>query len=203
MDIRQVPPGLRALVAAHGAPVDVESARIRWAALVTAAAAGSTVLITRDGYQWAALVPISEVAEISPQLPTWPVSEARAKLGRIVGEIHALDNRVHVLTKHREPIAALVLPTDLLERPPAAARIAAEQLLRDGHRVELAFKAGGAATARRNGEADQSGFYAATAYGNTGAVIATGSGPTLGEALLRLTASRQPVPGEDTSTAHR
>lgn len=117
-----VPFGLQPLVERHGGPVDVEDARARWSELVTAAEAGTITLITRDRYQWAALVPMSEVAEISPNLPTWPVSDARAKLGHLVGEVHGLDIRVQVLTRHRRPVAALIDPCVLVDRSEPADR---------------------------------------------------------------------------------
>lgn len=196
MDITQVPLGLRSLVDRHGLPVDVETARVRWAELITAAGTGTITLITRDGYQWAALVPMSEVAEISPTLPTWPISKARAKLGHLVGEVHGLDVRVQVLTRHGRPVAALIEPTDLLDRPAPADRLAAEQLLQNGYRIELVFEPGRPGRMGEDGEVaeePEERFYAATAYDNRGTVVAAGDGPTLGEALLRLTA---PTPVE-------
>ncbi|MFY1621613.1 hypothetical protein ACN268_00245 [Micromonospora sp. WMMD735] len=189
MDNITVPFGLRPLVERHGGPVDVEDARARWSELVTAAEAGAITLITRDRYQWAALVPMSEVAEISPNLPTWPVSDARAKLGHLVGEVHGLDTRVQVLTRHRRPVAALIDPGVLVDRPEPADRLPADALLRDGHRIELVFEPGQPGRVGPDGEVveePEEWFYAANAYDNHDTVIAVGVGDTLGEALLRL-----------------
>ncbi|MEU4165089.1 MULTISPECIES: type II toxin-antitoxin system Phd/YefM family antitoxin [Micromonosporaceae] len=183
------PFGLRPLVERHGDPVDVEDARARWSELVTAAEAGTITLITRDRYQWAALVPMSEVAEISPNLPTWPVSDARAKLGHLVGEVHSLGTRVQVLTRHRRPVAALIHPSALVDRPEPADRLPAETLLRDGHRIELIFDPGQPGRLDPDGnvlEEPEDWFYAANAYDNRDTVVAVGVGDTLGEALLRL-----------------
>ncbi|MFY1599828.1 hypothetical protein [Micromonospora sp. WMMD737] len=186
-----VPIGLRPLVERHGEPVDVEDARARWSALVTAAEAGAITLITRDRCQWAALVPMSEVAEISPDLPTWPVSDARAKLGHLVGEVHNLDTRVQVLTRHRRPVAALIDPGVMVDRPEPADRLPADALLRDGHRIELVFEPGRPGHVGPDGdvlEEPEDWYYAANAYDNRDTVIAVGVGDTLGEALLRLAA---------------
>ncbi|MEU9509935.1 type II toxin-antitoxin system Phd/YefM family antitoxin [Micromonospora sp. NPDC048170] len=195
-----VPIGLRPLVERYGEPVDVEDARARWSALVTAAEAGAITLITRDRYQWAALVPINEVAEISPDLPTWPVSDARAKLGHLVGKVHNLDTRVQVLTRHRRPVAALIDPGALVDRPEPADRLPAETLLRDGYRIELVFEPGQPGRLDPDGavlDEPEDWFYAANAYDNRDNVIAVGVGDTLGEALLRLAAPPPVEPADN------
>ncbi|SNY72830.1 hypothetical protein SAMN05421748_14425 [Paractinoplanes atraurantiacus] len=72
-----VSPVFRELVDRYGPPVDVEDARARWSELVSAAFASEIVLITRERWEWAALVPVSEIAALSPALPVWSVSTAR------------------------------------------------------------------------------------------------------------------------------
>ncbi|MFI5837742.1 hypothetical protein ACIA5A_29100 [Micromonospora sp. NPDC051300] len=190
MERVDVPYGLRPLVERHGPAVEVEDARRRWSELVTAAEAGIVTLITRDRYQWAALVPMSEVAEfLSPDVPTWPVSDARGKLGHLVGEIHSLGVRVQVFTRRGRPVAAMVDAGVLVDRPDPADRLPAEALLRDGHRIELVFEPGRPGQVGRDGdvvEEPEDWFYAANAYDNRDSVVAVGVGDTLGEALLRL-----------------
>jgi antitoxin (DNA-binding transcriptional repressor) of toxin-antitoxin stability system len=199
VDIEQVPPGFRPLVARYGPPVDVEDARARWAELVTAAESGTITLITRERWEWAALVPNSEVADFSADLPMWSVSTARAKLGHLVREVGRFDVKARVLTRHRRAVAALVDPAALIDRPEPAARLAAETLLEQGCRIELIFEPGQPGRVGPDGdvtEEPEERFYAANAYDNQDRVIAVGVGDTLGEALLRLTTPRVPAPEE-------
>jgi prevent-host-death family protein len=155
---------------------------------VAAAEAGTITLITRDGYEWAALVPLSEVAEPVAALPVWSLSEARNKLGHVVRESHAA---AQVITRHRRPIAAVLDATVLVDRPAPAARIAAEALLQAGRRIELRFDEGNPGRMGYDGdvvEEPEEQYYLATALDHDERVVAVGTGPTLGEALLRLSA---------------
>ncbi|KAB1935540.1 type II toxin-antitoxin system Phd/YefM family antitoxin [Micromonospora sp. ALFpr18c] len=177
------------LVDRLGPPVPVEEARTRrWSELVAAAEAGTITLITRDGYEWAALVPLSEVAEPVAALPVWSLSEARNKLGHVVRESHAV---AQVIARHRRPIAAVLDATVLVDRPAPAARIAAEALLQAGHRIELRFDEGNPGRMGHDGdvlEEPEEQCYLATALDHDERTVAVGTGPTLGEALLRLSA---------------
>jgi antitoxin (DNA-binding transcriptional repressor) of toxin-antitoxin stability system len=184
-----VPPVFRTLVGRFGGPVPVEEARSRWSDLVSAAEAGTVTLITLEGRQWAALVPMSEVADPVAWLPMWPLSEARARLGRL---IWACDGgRAQVLTRHRRPVAAVIGATVLLDRPVPADRLGAEALLLDGYRIVLQFDPGDPGRMGYEGEVAQEPepeCYTATAVDRTDTTVAVGIGPTLGEALLRLAA---------------
>ncbi|MCF6473192.1 hypothetical protein FAF44_33115 [Nonomuraea sp. MG754425] len=64
-------------------PVSIEDARARWGSLVTAGANGRTVVITRERWEWAGLVPLSKVGGVRTGLPLVPVSIARRKLGEL------------------------------------------------------------------------------------------------------------------------
>ncbi|MEV0217713.1 type II toxin-antitoxin system Phd/YefM family antitoxin [Micromonospora sp. ALFpr18c] len=177
------------LVDRLGPPVPVEEARTqRWTELVAAAEAGTITLITRDGYEWAALVPLSEVAEPVAALPVWSLSEARNKLGQVVRESHA---RAQVITRHRRPIAAVLDATVLVDRPAPAARIAAEALLQAGRRIVLQFDEGNPGRMGHDGdvvEEPEEQCYLATALDHDERTVAVGIGPSMGEALLRLAA---------------
>src|SRR5512139_758424 len=139
MKLAEVPPAYRTLVDRHGLPVEVEEARSRWAELVAVAESGTITLITREGLAWAALVPMSEVAEPATRLPVWALSAGRAKLGWLVLESQA---QAQVLTRHRRPVAAVIGAHVLGDRPEPADRIAAEKLLEDGRRIVLQFDPG-------------------------------------------------------------
>jgi prevent-host-death family protein len=182
-----VPPVFRDLVDRLGPPVPVEEARSqRWSELVAAAEAGTVTLITREGREWAALVPMSEVADPVAWLPMWPLSEARAKLGHLIYESHA---RAQVLTRHRRPVAAVVGATVLLDRPAPADRLPAEALLEAGHRIVLEFDPGVEGRMGWDGEVAQEpepACFLATAVDRDDRTVAVGIGPTMGEALLRL-----------------
>lgn len=177
-----VPPVLRPLVDRLGPPVPVEDARSRWAELVASAEAGTVTLITRGGREWVALVPMAEVAEPVAWMPMWPLSEARVKLGDVIYECSA---RTQVLTRHRKPVAAIVDATVLLHRPTPADRLPVETLLAAGRRIILEYDPDGE---------DAGEDYWATAVAVTGATVAVGVGPSVGEALLRLAAPAEGTP---------
>lgn len=195
-----VPPRYRALVARLGRAVPVEEARSqRWADLVRAAEAGVVTLITRERWEWAALVPLAEVAEPVAGLPMWSLSQARTKLGHLVRAATAGDGTAQVLIRgHRRlPVAALISAEVLADRPAPADRLDAERLLRDGARLEIAYRPG------RDGTMSEAGgvldepipaLFTVIAYGPDGAELATGQAEkSYGEALLRLWA---PTPAE-------
>ncbi|MEV1175237.1 hypothetical protein, partial [Nonomuraea sp. NPDC049784] len=90
------------LVARHGAPLGVEDARARWGALVSGARSGATTLITRERWEWAALVPLSEVSGMLSGLPVLSLSTARGKLGDLVRQVaQPYDETPVLLTRHR------------------------------------------------------------------------------------------------------
>lgn len=193
-DADNVPPVFRSLVDRLGPPVPVEDARSRWAELVAAAEAGTATLITRDGREWVALVPMAEVAEPVAWMPMWPLSEARAKLGDVIHESHA---RTQVLTRHRKPVAAVIDATVLLDRPTPADRLPAETLLDAGRRIVLEGDPGAPGRMDFDGEVTEQSepaCYTATAVNRDGTTVAVGVGPSLGEALLRLAAPTEGTP---------
>ncbi|MFD8534142.1 hypothetical protein ACFV0L_42715 [Streptosporangium canum] len=200
MDVDPVPPAYAPLTDRHGPPLGVEEARTRWGALVRAAQEGRTTLITRERWEWAALVPLAEVTGPMTGLPAWPLSGARAKLGDLVR--HAADRAGGtplLLTRHRTPIAALIAANQLITRPAHGDRLDADALLYDGCEITLRFDPG------QTGRADESGdtldeptdpCYVATARDRRGEVVATGAGDSIAEALLCLTPPHRPAPGE-------
>lgn len=160
------------LEARYGAPVGVEDARARWGSLVRAAGDGAVTLITRERWEWAALVPLSQVSGVLSGLPVLPLSTARAKLGDLVRQIaQPYDEGLVLLARHRRPVAALVAARRLLARP-AARRQVAEALLSEGHTITLAGGPVGGVTA--------------IARDRDGGVRATGAGDTVAEALRSL-----------------
>lgn len=134
-----IKPSYEELEARFGAPVSVEDARGRWGSLVRAARSGTTTLITRERWERAALVPLSEVPGMLSGLPVVPLSTARSKLGDLVRQVAGpYDEGPVLLTRHRTPVAALVPAERLLDRPAPGQRApVAEELLRKGHTITL------------------------------------------------------------------
>ncbi|AQZ64286.1 unnamed protein product [[Actinomadura] parvosata subsp. kistnae] len=122
-----------------GAPVGVEEARAQWGSLVRAARSGTTTLITRERYEWAALIPLSEVYGLLSGLPVVSLSTARGRLGDLVRQTAGpYDEGPVLLTRHRTPVAALVAAVRLLDRPAARRGPGADELLARGHTITLA-----------------------------------------------------------------
>jgi antitoxin (DNA-binding transcriptional repressor) of toxin-antitoxin stability system len=157
------------LEARFGPPIGVEDARARWGSLVRAATDGTTTLITRERWEWAALVPLSEVSGVLSGLPVASLSTARSKLGDLPYE----DTPV-LLTRHRTPVVALVAARRLMARPAPRRRPSAEALLSGGHSITLALAGDGVITA--------------IARDREGNEVAAGSGGDIGEALYTLAA---------------
>ncbi|WP_052422758.1 type II toxin-antitoxin system prevent-host-death family antitoxin [Nonomuraea candida] len=156
-----------------GAPVGVEEARAQWGALVRAARNGATTLITRERYEWAALIPRSEVPGVLSGLPVVSLSTARAKLGDLVRQTAGpYDEGPVLLTRHRTPVAALIAAGRLLDRPAPRRRPDAEELVARGHTITLA-----------RGPVDG---VVAIARDREGQEVAAGSGPDLRAALRSL-----------------
>ncbi|MEV7012034.1 hypothetical protein [Streptosporangium sp. NPDC051022] len=186
------------LVALHGPALGVEQARPRWGPLVRAAEDGTPALITREHWEWAALVPLTEVAEPLAELPAWPLSEARAKLGTLVRQVTGLTYPAVLLTRHRTPVAALIDARRLAARPAPADRLAVEDLLRQGCEVTLSFDPGQDGWVSEDGDVldePYDPFYVAIARDHQGAEVATGYGDSVAEALLCL---RGPYPEDPT-----
>jgi antitoxin (DNA-binding transcriptional repressor) of toxin-antitoxin stability system len=159
------------LVARLGPPLGVEEARVHWGRLVRAAQDGHTTLITRERWEWAALVPLSGVPGPLTGLPALPLSTVRRKLGDLVRQAaQPSDSGPMLLTRHRNPVAALVSAHHLADR--REHRLAPEDLLRDGNTILLTQLPGPA--------------YSAVARDSDGNPIATGLGESVNEALRRL-----------------
>ncbi|MEQ4721579.1 type II toxin-antitoxin system prevent-host-death family antitoxin [Nonomuraea sp. B19D2] len=128
------------LEARYGAPLGVEDARARWGALVGDAMSGATTLITRERWEWAALVPLSEVSGMLSGLPVVSLSTARGKLGELVRQVaQPYDETPVLLTRHRTPVAALIAARRLLDRPGPRRPADPDALLQAGHTITLAL----------------------------------------------------------------
>ncbi|MEO3867997.1 hypothetical protein ABGB18_04115 [Nonomuraea sp. B12E4] len=166
-------PPYEELEARFGPPVGVEDARARWGTLVKAARNGGTTLITRERWEWAALVPLSEVSGLLSGLPLVPLSTARSKLGDLVRQVaQPYGESPALLGRHRTPVAGLVAARHLLTRPASRRRPGADELLSDGTTITLARLA--------------DGVVAAIARDAAGNEIAAGSGGDVNEALRAL-----------------
>ncbi|MER6946128.1 hypothetical protein ABT294_19055 [Nonomuraea sp. NPDC000554] len=187
---RSAPQTYADLVDRHGSPLGVEEARNRWGRLVRDAERdGRVTLITRERWEWAALVPVAEVSEPLTGLPALPLSQARGKLGDLVRQVTRPHASGELLTRHRRPVAALVAAVQLAHPIASERGPAAETLLYDGHTIVLAFDPG------HTGQPAEPVF-TATARDGDGAETAFGAGGSIGEALLSLSPSRRSVPGE-------
>ncbi|NUO99942.1 MAG: type II toxin-antitoxin system Phd/YefM family antitoxin [Nonomuraea sp.] len=157
-----------------GTPIGVEDARAQWGALVGAAEQGQVTLVTRERWEWAALVPLSKVPGLLSGLPVVSLSTARAKLGDLVRQVaQPYDDSPVLLARHRNPVAALVAATRLIERGGPPRTNPAEALLLDGCTVTLSRHPAG------------SGFVA-VARDAEGAEVAVGTGDTVETALRTL-----------------
>jgi prevent-host-death family protein len=175
-DFRKAPYGIGVISygemeARLGTPMGVEEARARWADLVGAAGNGEVTLITRERWEWAALVPLSGVSGMLSGLPAVSLSTARAKLGDLVRQV-AYDDTPVLLARHRTPIAALIAATRLIDQADPARR-SAEVLLLDGHTITLSHQPG------------SSGF-TAVARDRDGGEVIVGTGDTVAAALRAL-----------------
>ncbi|MEU4509693.1 type II toxin-antitoxin system prevent-host-death family antitoxin [Nonomuraea wenchangensis] len=167
-------PSYEELVARLGTPVAVEDARARWGSLVNAATNGQVSLITRERWEWAALVPLSRVSGVLSGLPVVPLSTARSKLGDLVRQVaDPYDDEPVLLVRRRTPVAALVAARLLLEPPPAPRRPDADALIAGGHTVTLALDPVG-------------GLVIAIARDADGTQVAAGSGRDAAQALRSL-----------------
>ncbi|MEV0201063.1 type II toxin-antitoxin system prevent-host-death family antitoxin [Nonomuraea sp. NPDC050691] len=171
-----VPSARAELVARFGAPLGVEEARAHWGRLVRAAQDGDTTLLTRERWEWAALIPVSGVSGPLTGLAAVPLSTARRKLGDLVRQATLpYGDGPLLLTRHRTPVAALIAARHVAGREVREHRLVPEDLLRDGHTILLS----------RLPEADRPA-YAAVVRDPDGADVAAGDGGSIDEALRRL-----------------
>lgn len=202
-DLTDVPPTFQPLVMAFGPALPVEAARNRWGKLTAAAENGTITLVTRERWEWAAVVPLTEVAEPVPTLTAWPLSAAKAKLGDLVRMACMFPGEIggpQILTRHRRPIAAVISARTLVDRPPAAARLAAVDLLLAGHTITLRHDPGEAGSSDEHGDVlypPEPEYFEAIAHDHAGAVVAQGYADTMHEALLRLAPPRDPYTDPD------
>ncbi|MFD1933720.1 hypothetical protein ACFSKW_19860 [Nonomuraea mangrovi] len=160
-------------VALLGVPYSVEDARARWASLVEEARNGSTVMITRERWQWAGLVPLSKVGGVWSGLPLVPVSTARSKLGDLVRQVADPHGEPVLLGRHRSPVAGLVAAHVLLGRAAPSDHPAADAMLVGGHTIALSHDF-------------VEGLVVAVARDQDGAEVSTGAGRNSREALRAL-----------------
>ncbi|NUW36350.1 type II toxin-antitoxin system prevent-host-death family antitoxin [Nonomuraea sp. SMC257] len=164
------------LVARFGAPLGVEEARAHWGRLTRAAQDGATTLITRERWEWAALIPVTEVPGPLTGLAVLPLSTARRKLGDLVRQATLpYEDGPLLLTRHRTPVAALIAARSLAGQEAREHRLVVEDLLRDGHTVVLSRLPVAAGSA-----------YSAVVRDAGGADVAAGTGDSVDEALRRL-----------------
>jgi antitoxin (DNA-binding transcriptional repressor) of toxin-antitoxin stability system len=130
-------PSYDELVALHGAPFSVEDARARWGSLVAEAGNGRTVMITREGWEWAGLVPLSKVGGVWSGLTLVPLSTARSKLGELVRQVADPYGEPVLLGRHRTPVAGLVAARVLLAQSAPSGHPDADALLAGGHTITL------------------------------------------------------------------
>ncbi|WP_188193274.1 hypothetical protein [Nonomuraea sp. SYSU D8015] len=166
-------PSYDELVTLLGVPLSVEDARGRWGALVEEARNGGTVVITREGWEWAALVPLSKVGGVWSGLPLVPLSEARSKLGELVRQVADPYGEPVLLGRHRTPVAGLVSARVLLDGAAASAHPDADALLVGGHTITLSRD-------------PVEGLVAAVARDHDGAEVSAGAGRNAFEALRSL-----------------
>ncbi|GAA3589624.1 hypothetical protein GCM10022419_085130 [Nonomuraea rosea] len=171
------------LQARFGPPIGVEEARARWGSLIDEASGGTLTLITRERWEWAALVPLSQVPGVLSGLPTVYLSTARSKLGDLVRQAaQPYEDLPVLLTRHRTPVAALVTARALLPRPAPRSRPSADALVSGGHTITLARASTGTGASTGAGT-----LITAVARDAAGNEIAIGSGADIGEALMALT----------------
>lgn len=166
-------PSYDELVTLLGVPFSVEDARARWRSLVEEARNGDTVVITRERWQWAALVPLSKVGGMWSGLPLVPMSTARSKLGDLVRQVADPYGEPVLLGRHRTPVAGLVAAHVLLDRAAPSDHPVADALLVGGHNIVLSHDS-------------VEGRVVAVARDENGAEVSAGAGRNSREALRAL-----------------
>ncbi|WP_103529058.1 hypothetical protein [Streptomyces sp. SM12] len=192
-DIHEAPPLYQGLVRRWGPPLGIEETRKRWSELVTAAGDGTVTLIARHvpgwGPQWTALVPVTEVADPATACPVWPLLAARKQLGHLVDDAARWPTgRTQLLSNRRTLVAALVPAYTLVDRH--GERIDVEDLVRGGGTVTLSFHPGVSGRVDEDGDVvtePEDEAFVATAMTYDGTEVGSGGGPTIGEAMIRLT----------------
>lgn len=181
----------RDLAARYGPPLGVEEARGRFGELVTAAENGTVTLITRERWEMAAMVPLSQLTGAPDKLANWSLTDAKKQLGPLVRKVCALVYGQVVLTRHRKPVAAVVDAALLEDRPRFARLTDADELLRDGHTLTVVWADGGGQT---DGDGEvivepgPEGF-TASVTDHTGRQVAAGFGDSVITAVAGLARS--------------
>ncbi|MDP4505930.1 type II toxin-antitoxin system Phd/YefM family antitoxin [Nonomuraea turcica] len=166
-------PSYDQLVTLLGVPFSVEDARARWGSLVEEARNGRTIMITRERWQWAGLVPLSKVGGVWSGLPLVPVSTARSKLGDLIRQVADPYGEPVLLGRHRNPVAGLVAAHVLLDKAAPSDHPAADALLVGGHTIALSRD-------------PVEGLVLAVARDKDGAEVSAGAGRNAREALRAL-----------------
>ncbi|MDT7784527.1 MAG: hypothetical protein QOF58_2946 [Pseudonocardiales bacterium] len=191
-DNAPVPQAYQWVLSRFGEPLGIEEGRKRLPSLVTAAQEGTITLIAPDRRRggWAALVPLSEVSDPLERMPVWPMKAARPKLGDLVAAASDWPAPVaQVLARYNKPAAALISAILLDERPDAAERRDAVELLRSGATITLGYDPGESGSINEHGEVyhePRDASFDAVARDHKGTQIAFGTGDSIAEALLRL-----------------
>ncbi|MEV4801547.1 hypothetical protein AB0K18_16180 [Nonomuraea sp. NPDC049421] len=168
-------PSYDEMVSMLGVPFAVEDARARWGRLVEEAKGGRTIMITRERWEWAALVPLFRVGGVLTGLPLVPLSTARSKLGDLVRQVADPYGEPVLLGRHRKPVAGLVGAHVLLGKDAQQDRTAtADALLVGGHTITLAHN-------------PAEGLVLAVARDREGKEVSAGAGRNAREALHALT----------------
>jgi prevent-host-death family protein len=141
--------------------------------IVEVARKGGTVMITRDRWQWAGLVPLSKVGGMRSGLPLVPVSTARSKLGDLVRQVADPYGEPVLLGRHSTPVAGLVEAHVLLDRAAPSDHPAADALLVGGHTITLSYD-------------PVEGLVVAIARDQNGDEVSVGAGPNSRAALRAL-----------------
>lgn len=183
----------RPLAERYGPPAMIDEARGIWGHVVKGAETGTAItLVARngpEGLDWAAVVPLSEVPDPGG-CPVWPLSEARARLGEVVDAATSFLSPVpQILTRHRQPVAAVIDARTLSDLPGEADRIDVQALLEGGGSITLTCGPGRSGACNELGEVTDEPItpaFAATAVDRDGAVLGSGSGTTIAEAMLRV-----------------
>lgn len=166
-------PSYDELVSMLGVPITVEDARARWGGLIEETKSGRTVMIIRERWEWAALVPLSKVGGVLTGLPLVGLSTARSKLGDLVRQVADPYSEPVVLGRHRKPVAGLVGAHVLLGKEGPERPSAADALLVGGHTITLTHN-------------PAEGLVLAVARDRDGREVSAGAGHNAREALRDL-----------------
>jgi hypothetical protein len=118
------------------------------------------------------------------------VSEARPRLGDLVqAATDYLGPVPQILTRHHQPVAAVIAASIVEGMPAEGERIDVQALLEQGGKVTLEYDPGESGSVDHSGDVIDHpvpGGFTATATDWQGAVIGYGFGDTIAEALLHV-----------------